>query len=229
MSKISFCLQSLSNFFMSGKLLAVVEGDGMNGIIFQQLNDVLCNSFFGPLFYQAHPQKSAFPVNQGHNRTFHPFANDGVSFPIANPFSSLYEPWTLLNELLMGDFASIIAACTSFPILFLAPKVFVQLAAILFVFPNNLIDPFGTDLNAKIFQNPLSGLFGAEILSQISFNDQPVFRCDPFSGFVLSPFCPSLGLLVAITSLSSIPFQFSADRLFIDADDLSYLCLLISY
>jgi len=229
MGKIYVCFQDLGNFFMSREFLAVITGDGMNRIIFQQVNDALFDCFFGPLFHQPHPQESAFSIDQGHNRTFHPFANDGVSFPVANPFSSLYECWALLYAPLVGYFATIVAVCTSFSILFLSPKMFVQLAAILFVFPDMLIDPFGTDLEAISLQDPVSGLFGTEILSQVSLNDQPALRCDPSSGFSLSPLCLSLGLFIAITSSSCIPFQFSADRRFMNADDLSNFSLLFSY
>ena len=105
MGKIYICFQGLSNFFMSRKFLTVVTGDGMNRVTLQQVNDALFDCFFGPLFHQSHPQKSAFSVDQGHNRTFHPFANDGVSFPIANPLPFLYERWITARNASGGGFS----------------------------------------------------------------------------------------------------------------------------
>jgi len=225
MGEIHLCFQGLRNFFMSGEFLAVIKSNSMNRITSQQINNALFDGFFGPLFHQAHAQEPAFSIDQRHNGPFHPFANDGVRFPVANTLSSIYDGWTLLYGSLTGYFASIVAVCTSFSILFLPSEMAVQLTAIPFVFPNVLVDSFGTDLNAKMFQNPLSGLFGAEILSQVSLNNKPVSRGDPSFGFPLSPLCPSLSLFITIASFSSVSVQFSADRRFIDADDFGYLCL----
>jgi len=214
---------------MGCEFLAIITGDGMNRVTFQQINHALFDGLFSPLFDQSHPQEATFSINQGHNGTFHAFANDGVSFPVPNPFSCFNERWTFLYTSLAGYFTSIVALCTSFSILLLPPKMLVQLAAIPFVFPDMLVDPFVTDLDTISLQDPLSGLFRAEILSQVSLNDDPVFTRNPFSGFVLSPFCYPLCLLVPITSFSGISPQLSANRRFMNSYNLRDFRLIVAY
>jgi hypothetical protein len=91
----------------------------------------------------------------------------------------------------VGYFATIVVVYASFTIFFLSPKILVQLAAILFVFPDLATDLFMIDLDALSLQDPVSGSFGTEILSQVSLNNKPFSRDDPPFGFPFSSLCPS--------------------------------------
>jgi hypothetical protein len=211
MSKIGVSIQCLRDFFMSSECLAVVTGDCMNWIPFQQVNHALSDSFFAPLFYQTHAQEPAFSDNQGHNGPFHSFPNDSISFPVATTLivylQCLDAPLWISDGVFCLAYRCLHLVCDTFSSAGDGGTV-VRHA---FIFPNMLVDPFGTDLNANFFQNPVSGLFGAEILSQIALNDQPILCCDPFSGFVLSPFRHPLGLLVSVPSFARVSLQFAAD------------------
>ena len=144
-----FGFQGMGDVLMRGKLLSVVERDGVHevadrleathgcllccaGSRTRQLDD------FGQL---------GFALDQREQAAFVPGADDGVALPVSQTGLTRDNGWTLGNVDSIGDqAASGILAGTLVITFSTSPKTAPQVAAVAFVIPDHLVDAFMAQL-----------------------------------------------------------------------------------
>src|SRR3990170_7819093 len=105
----------------------------------------------------------------------------------------------------------------------------VQAAARSFVFENILVDPFMADTDTLLLLQPARDLFGAPVLPQQFLHQSPQLIRNPWHGFSPAFQSQAVRLLWAITALTFIPAQLSADGGFVRFKYLGDLGLVVSH
>ena len=85
MRKVKFGIECVSNFFMTGKLFAVIGGQGDDPVSerCQECNDRLSDAVSGFAFDLADQRKLGFTSRQRDGCLFMIFAYDGIEFPVS--------------------------------------------------------------------------------------------------------------------------------------------------
>ena len=98
----------------------------------------------------------------------------------------------------------------------------------LFIDKDVLVDPFMTDLQIMVFPEPAGYLLRAPFLADQRLNQVPGGSVNSISCFLASAQSKLLGLFGSIASLPSIPSQLSADRRFVNLNNVCDLRLIVS-
>jgi len=106
--------------------------------------------------------------------------------------------------------------------------MFVEFAVVLLIFPNMLIYPFWTHLNALVIQDPMRRLLGAKVHFQVPINKHPLALRYPFLGLVAPLLRHPLCLFVPIASLSCVAPQLTTNSRSMNTSNSRNLCLIKS-
>ena len=93
-----------------------------------------------------------------------------------------------------------------------------EISASMFVHENVLVDPFMADLKTVVLPEPIRYLLRTPILADQRFDQDPGGGFNAIPGFLTSVQSKLMSLLGAITFLSTIASEFSADRGFVNFD-----------
>jgi len=229
MSEAELSREFPGNGLMSGKLFAVISGDGsqMRHPIEQfnhGLSDQVC-AFMADLAQQC---KARFALAQGNQYAAMAFTNHGIYFPISKAFSQFNYLRTHLNAGSGGYFTSAIIAAIPFATLFLATQMFVQFTCCSFVCYILVVDMFIVHRLQIMVLQPASDLFRAPVQSQLLLDQMPCLNAYIGFAFLLVP--PHrffMRLLSPIASSSTIALQFTADGRFVYTEYVGYFCLIL--
>lgn len=162
-------IQSTGNPFILAEFSPVVEGDGVQQVSerIQQGNDCIGDIVGGGRRDDAMPKESSGPVAKGHVHT-RPLAPDyGVPFQIPEPDPLVHYSGPLFDILPIGYNSPIFVLARAFAMgTALPPQMHVQLAALVLVLPDVLVDPFHAHHVNSVQHAPAMNLFRAPFQHQ---------------------------------------------------------------
>lgn len=110
-------------------LLAFVEYNKINPIIFQKDNNGLFILPFCAAYHQPHSQQTTFSICKGHNISLLTFNNNDATFPVVEVFLTPHKCWSLFNIGLIGFISLVFPQLFAVPVSFLPVQLIIVLAA----------------------------------------------------------------------------------------------------
>jgi hypothetical protein len=143
-----------SNLRVARELEAVVKSDRLDGAfdLFEPLNDRGSDFLLRLAAYLVEENESAPALDQRDDCLVVVFAHDQIALPVAHTESLIDDCWSILNSHPMGYPRPFSASCAICPprFFFLASKVSMKVASILFVVSNALINGRGANLTQTL-------------------------------------------------------------------------------
>ncbi|KPJ91938.1 MAG: hypothetical protein AMJ53_10400 [Gammaproteobacteria bacterium SG8_11] len=183
------------------------------------MNDRLSNQFGRPPLDLVEQSQPRFTFCQSDDGMAAAFSQDRIDFPVTEAFSLFNDLWALVNTHSIQQLASTVIAPIALAAFLLAAQVYVQLTASLFISQYVLIDPLMTDPHPGVLPQPAGNLLRTPILTQKAFNPHPGLFGDSRFGFLASTQRQLVSLFGPVTTLATVPPQFSAHRGFVHPND----------
>jgi hypothetical protein len=129
MSKVEFELESLSDEFVFGKLLAMVGSERVYLVLdgSEELAEALAHGAGGSPRHLPKQREARLSLGQGEHGVLLLFTQERVHFPVAQTLPGLHHGGAFLDGAAIGQFAPAIIVSIAFPTLFLATQVLVRL------------------------------------------------------------------------------------------------------
>ena len=232
MSKIDLSSQSLGDILVAGKLLAVVERNGVNQFLerTQQAGGGIPSLFGRPSDELVDQGETRLAVHKREQRALMSSADDGVALPVSQAVSSVHDCRSLIDADSPFELPpAVSAASVAFPVGLLASQVRVQIAAPGLVGIDIKVDPLGADPDSLFLIKPGGNLLGAQVEPDKPLHVLPVIARDSLGDSSFAPLTGKpVGLGRPIASLTAVSPDLTADRRSVPARFSGYLTQIVS-
>lgn len=151
---------------MVSEFFTIVDGDGQDLFLERRQHRDKCIGHGVGSFAvnQLDAGVFSFSFNSGNQSAAMVFADNGIDFPIAEPFFGIHHERTTINADAAGDLAPAVTTAVAFSVLFRrTAQMFIQGSAFFLVGPNVLIDGFMADSRVMGLRQIPGDLLGTPI------------------------------------------------------------------
>jgi hypothetical protein len=179
----------------------------------EHFNDCLFDCGFRVTFDFRQSSQLRLPLNQRNDGLLMVLADDRVGLPVAKPSFTGNDGWAIIKAFTVGQLAASVVFAITFAALFLTAEMMVEVAALLLVSIDVLIDAFVTDRRLALLFERAADLFRRPVLLKQGVNLLPgvagkargiIFRLAARVGQMLR-------LFGTIATLTAIAFEFARD------------------
>jgi len=225
MNEIYLRVQGMSHLLIFNKLLAVINGDGVNLEREKQFTQRITNFLDGLSDHFSHQDKAGFTLGYGNYGMLLFTAKNSVTLPVSHFFTLIDRCRTFFNAHSTRKIASTLVLSVTFTPFFLATQMLIQISTQFFILQNVLVDTFPQSMHSQCL---IVNLLRAPILIDQVFNHFPIFRLNMQLGFIAATKCFMISLYGSVSSSARIAFQLPADGRFTFSNLPAYFKLGIS-